>query len=165
MEKNSQNSDQNFKKIDCKSKEILDLIKNAPVYHKFCKVEARKSILGEKIITILADGRKETENIAKEGDWVVTNPDGEEYILSEKKFLSRDTSTNKDGVFIARGFCKAVKNPYSEPIEIMDSWGSVQRGGSWCFIADTCDVNGITNGEPYLIDELAFNDTYKIYKI
>jgi len=164
IEKFSETSELKFEKIDRKSPEILEALKNAPLYRKFGNIEARPTTPGEKITTILADGRKETENTANEGDWIVTNPNGEKYIISEKKFLSRYKKTDKDGIFSAKGFCKAIKNPYGKPIEIMASWGSPQTGDENCLIADICDEEGNISGEPYLIDGPVFINTYKSYQ-
>ena len=92
----------------------------------------------------------------------MTNPSGEQYIISEQKFFSRYEATETEGVYSAKGFCRAIKNPFGEPIEIMASWGSPQTGDENCMIADTCDENGANmGGEPYLIDGAAFAKTYK----
>ena len=47
------------------------------------------------------------------------------------------------------------------PIQIMASWGSPQTADQNCLIADTCDEQGKTSGEPYLIDGDVFAETYK----
>ncbi len=124
-------------------------------------VEARPAKVGEEITTILASGVKETRNKANEGDWIVTNPSGEQYIISEKKFLSRYETTDKVGPYSAKGYCRAIQNPFGKPIEIMASWGSAQTGDEKCLIADTCEATGKADGEPYLIDAAAFTETYK----
>ncbi len=61
-------------------------------YEKFAMVEVRPAKLGERIVTITADG-KETENTAKEGDVVVRNGTGarELYLLSKEKLEKRYT--------------------------------------------------------------------------
>jgi hypothetical protein len=100
-------------------------------------------------------------NKAGEGDWIMTNPGGEQYIISEKKFLGRYEATDESGVYSAKGYCRAITNPFGKPIEIMASWGSPQTGDERCLIADTCDASGKVDGEPYLIDADAFAKTYK----
>ena len=100
-------------------------------------------------------------NKAKAGNWIVTNPSGEKYIISEKKFVDRYEATNVIGTYSAKGYCRAITNPFREPIEIMASWGSPQTGDERCLIADTCDADGKMGGEPYLIDANAFAETYK----
>ncbi|MBW6441616.1 PGDYG domain-containing protein [Patescibacteria group bacterium] len=132
------------------------------MYQKKGTVLARKAVVGEKVITVLSGGSKETENIAGEDDWVVTNPSGEEYLISEKKFFSRYSKTVIPGVFKACGYCKAIRNPFGVPIEIMASWGSTQTGEADCFIADVCDSTGtMMDVEPYLIDGEVFFGTYE----
>lgn len=152
--------------IDRKAPEIMGAIATAPVYKKQGKVKARPAKPGESIITILHDGSNETTNMAKEGDWIVTNPSGERYIISREKFLSRyepdPHSFQGDGSYVAKGSCRAIVNPFGKPIEIMASWGQPQTGGTDCMIADTCDQDGSNlGGEPYLIDAAAFAETYK----
>jgi len=148
--------------IDRKAPEIISAITIAPVYKKQGIVNARPAVVGEGITTTLESGAKETENTAQEGDWIMTNPSGEQYIISEKKFFGRYEETSEDGVYKAKGSCRAIVNPFGKPIEIMASWGSPQTGGADCMIADTCDEDGSNlGGEPYLIDADAFAETYK----
>lgn len=150
-----------FKKIDRKSPEIMSALAEAPIFKKQGQVRARPAVEGEQIVTILASGAKETSNIAKVGDWVVTNPSEEQYLVSGKKFSDKYESSGTEGVYQAKGYCRAIKNPFGEPIEIMTSWKSPQTGDENCLIADACDANGENmNGEPYLIDGKAFTETY-----
>lgn len=150
-----------YRKIDRKAAEILTALANAPVFKKQGQVKARPAVTGEKIDTMIG-GVKETENTANEGDYIVTNPSGEQYIISGKKFTARYEATAEDGVYAAKGSCRAIVNPFSEPIEIMASWGSPQTGGADCLIADVCTDDGSSqDGEPYLIDASAFAESYK----
>jgi hypothetical protein len=148
--------------VDRKAPEILSALKTAPIYKKQGRVNARPGVVGEQITTTLEGGAKETVNTANEGDWVVTNPSGEQYIISDNKFLGRyEQAADEDGVYKAKGYCRAVKNPFGQPVEIMASWGSPQIGDENCMFADTCDAAGKVDGEPYLIDADAFVKTYK----
>lgn len=151
-----------FKEVDRKSPEIMSALVDAPVYKKFAAVIARQAIPGEEVITILKDGRLETKGVAAEGDFVVTNPTGEKYILSAEKFLPRYLAANEEGVYIANGHVRAIKNPTGVPIVIQASWGESQYGDENCFIVDVCDDGGIDMaGEPYLIDSDSFFETYR----
>ena len=148
--------------IDRKSADIMTALSTASVFQKQGLVEARPAIAGEKLETKLASGASETNNTANEGDWIVTNPAGEQYIISEQKFLSRYEPTDTDGTYKAKGSCRAIKNPFGTPIEIMASWGEPQTGDENCMIADTCNADGDNmGGEPYLIDGAAFAETYQ----
>lgn len=72
-------------------REYLPLLdENGWIYDKFTEVEARIAVPGEKVITETSDG-KETENIAKPGDFVVRNltKAREQYILSSEKLAVR----------------------------------------------------------------------------
>ena len=150
-----------FQQIEWKSPEIMSALAEAPVYKKQGRVEARLATVGEEITTTLEGGAKETVNRANEGDRIVTNPSGEQYIISEKRFLDRYEATDESGMYSAKGYCRAIPNPFGKPIEIMASWGSPQTGDERCLIADTCDASGKVDGEPYLIDADAFAKTYK----
>jgi len=150
-----------YKPINRKSSAISALLDESPVYQKQGEVNARPANTGEAITTELKSGTTETTNTAKPGDWIVTNPSGEQYIISGEKFFNRYQPTSKTGVYAAKGFCRAVQNPFGEPIQIMASWGEVQVGDEHCFIADVCNAAGVRDGEPYLIDADAFRDTYQ----
>ncbi len=151
-----------YRKIDRKAAEILAALANAPVFKKQGQVKAHLAVVGEEVTTTLGSGKKETENKANEGDYIVTNPSGEQYIISGKKFTARYEATAEDGVYAAKGSCRAIVNPFGEPIEIMASWGSPQTGEADCMIADVCTDDGSSqDGEPYLIDAAAFAETYK----
>lgn len=161
MEHTPNSPEKEYSFLDRKSPEILSLLENAPLYRKYGTVKARTALAGEKISTILEDGTIETaDNVAKMSDFIITNPSGEEYIISTEKLGQRYDSTDEDGIYKAKGYCKAIKNPYDKPIEILASWGEPQIGDADCMIADTCDLNGIVDGEPYIIQLKAFVNTY-----
>jgi PGDYG protein len=149
------------KQVDRMSAEINQLLATAPVYKKIGTVKARIAQSGEKVDTVLVSGVVETTNLTKEGDYIVTNPSGEEYIISGVKFSSRYEESDIVGVYNATGYCKAISNPYQESIEIFASWGEPQIGDDKCLFADTCDAKGDKMGNsPYLIDYNAFYKTY-----
>lgn len=163
MEKISKakNNEGLFQRIDRKSIEIMHALAEAPLYKKTGSVNAYLARGGEKIETNLESGFKETEKTACEGDWIVTNPTGEKYLLSAQTFRERYEPTGDTTTYVAKGYCRAVANPFKKPIEIAASWGSLQTGDAYCFVADTCNKNGVTNGEPYLIDAHVFRETYR----
>ncbi|HBM45457.1 MAG: hypothetical protein UT05_C0009G0014 [Parcubacteria group bacterium GW2011_GWF2_38_76] len=150
-----------FQFVNRKSTEIMEALAKAPIYKKQGQVTARPAVNGEEITTTLESGAKETVNRANEGDWIVTNPSGEQYIIPEKKFFGRYEATSVTGTYVAKGYCRAIYNPLGNPIEIMASWGSLQTGDERCLIADACDADGKMDGEPYIIDADAFAKTYK----
>ncbi|MBP7774484.1 hypothetical protein KA078_01700 [Candidatus Woesebacteria bacterium] len=139
----------------------MEALTEAPVFRKKGIVTARPAVAGELVTTTLASGATETVNSAKSGDWIITNPSREQYIITQAKFESRYEPTEEDGIYRAKGFCRAILNPFEKPIQIMASWGEPQTGDERCMIADTCDENGENMGEePYLIDGDAFAETY-----
>jgi PGDYG protein len=148
--------------IDRKAPAILAALAVAPIYKKQGRVHARPAVAGEHITTTLATGVKETDNTASEGDYIVTNPSGEQYIISGQKFAARYEAGAEAGVYAAKGFCRAIVNPFGEQITILASWGSPQVGDADCLIADVCAADGTGEGEPYLIDAASFAATYKL---
>lgn len=158
---NQESEDVMFEKTDRKSPEIMAALAEAPIFKKQGHVQARPAVEGEQIVTKLASGAEETTNTAKANDWVMTNPSGEQYIIGKEKFFGRYEPSNTEGTYQAKGYCRAIQNPFGKPIEIMASWGSPQTGDENCLIADICDANGENmGGEPYLIDSKAFAETY-----
>jgi hypothetical protein len=149
-------------KIDRQSPEIMSALATAPIYEKYGRVKARRAIAGEEITTILENGATETVGRANPSDWVITNPGGEQYIISDKKFLARYEATDEAGVYRAMGYCRAIPNNFDGPIEMNSSLGSVRRGDETSFIADHCDAKGNLAGSPYIIDDEAFFETYKL---
>ncbi len=150
-----------YRKVDRKSPEIIRALSTAKIFKKRGRVKARLATVGEEVITIFKDGAQETANRATFGDWVITNPLGEQYIISGVKFLERYESTGEVGVYNAKGYCRAIRNPFCQPIEIMASWGQPQFGDENCWLADTCDTIGNMGGEPYIIEAAAFAETYE----
>jgi hypothetical protein len=152
-----------YVRIDRKAPEIMRALATAPIFRKQGQVQARHTEGNEKVVTILVSSTEETRNTANSDDWAVTNPSGEQYILSDALFQKRYEATDRDGVYDAKGCCRAIKNPFGKPIEILAFWGEVQVGDENCLIVEMCDENGtILDGEPYLIDGLSFTETYKL---
>src|SRR4051812_7650519 len=84
------------------------------VYRKVTIVRARPASVGEKIITVTSDG-KETENVAKENDWLVENNTEarEEYLISDEKFRARHEQAGDIAFggwlsYMAKGKCQAI---------------------------------------------------------
>ncbi len=154
-------SDSSFVPVDRMAPEVKEALDAAPVFKKQGSVRARQAEAGEVVVTMLKNGQEETRNAANEGDFIVTNPDGEEYIVPGKKFNARYEVGAEDGVYLAKGFVRAATNPFGKPIEIMASWGEAQRGDERCLFADVCDEKGNRDGSPYIIAADEFARTYK----
>ena len=82
-----------FKSID--PQEFAESLKSAedyvPQYYaKTARISARPGKVGEEIVTKMKDGHTETKNtVQAEGDMVVTNPNGEQYIVDAKTFAKK----------------------------------------------------------------------------
>lgn len=121
---------------------------------KFARVMARQGIEGEEIITVMADGLEETRNVVKVDEngnpgWVLTNPDGEQYIVPDATFNKKyeidpenpDVYKPKGGPVIS---CKTNEN-----IEFTAPWGEpmkIEAGGS-LIINNPNDIYGIQKTE------------------
>lgn len=142
--------------LDKSQQALIARIKVSSRFDKQAIVRARKGRIGEIIHTILADGTVETTNTAKDGDIIVTNPGGEQYIMSKDKFRSRYAFTGEKGVFKATGTVQAIKNPLRQPISITAPWGEQQYGDENCWLAIPVD----SNETPYIIGAKEFDSTY-----
>ncbi len=138
---------------------VEGLIANGAVvktYAKFARVQAREAQEGEVIETILADGHKETSNKANAGDWIVTNPGGESYIVPGNKFGKKYEPAPELGEGWYKptgGVAKFLQ--VTEDISFICSWGEAQnmRAGSFINVTSLDDIYGIAEQE--------FHDTYK----
>lgn len=156
--------------IDRKSPDLMDKLANARLYKKIGVVHARPAVAGEMIVTFI-NGIEETTNTANEGDVVVTGAAGEQYIIGGDKFRSRYTpiasaeDINGNLAYQASGHCRAIRNPFGGPVEILASWGEAQYGDENCYFADACDAEGNGDLEPYIIEGKAFEDTYGLVPV
>lgn len=155
------------KEVDRHGEEITKALDSyGQIYKKQGEVQARQATKEEEVVTIMksSTGEVETKNKAMPGDWIVTNPGGEEYVLKPEKFAARyEPKEGADGVFAAKGYCVAVKNPFESAITMKASWGEMQNGAADCMIADTYEYQtGKRGGEPYIIAKKEFDQTYKV---
>ena len=129
----------------------------AQTYTKFARIQAEKAKGGEAIETILADGTKETTNVANPGDWIVTNPGGERYIVPAEKFVKK----YEPAVELGEGWFKPTGGNQSfiqidADMDILASWGEVQhlKKGAYLNVTNLNDIYGVAEQE--------FHDTYKL---
>jgi PGDYG protein len=135
---------------------------SARMYRKTGTVNIERVAESTSVVTTIINKNgtfTETTNVATPGSYIVTNPGGERYVLDKNTVKNRYEHIEND-VFAAKGLCKAVENPFKQPIKLMASWGEMQYGDSDCYIAVTCDEHGVTTSDPYLIDREAFERTY-----
>ena len=114
--------------------------------------------------TVLADGTKETSNVAEPGDVIVTGVGGERWVVKPETFQARYVlKRSGKAIYIARGQIVAFQNPFGRPICMMAPWGEMQYGSEDCMIADVVDpATQQSAGEPYLIAGEEFAQTYKL---
>jgi hypothetical protein len=147
--------------IDLSTPETTLALSSAQRYSKRGTVQARMAVEREEVVTTLANGLEETRNVAAPGDWVVTNPTGEVYVLSDETFNKRYYEAGDK--YYARGMCRAIVNPYPHPIEILAPWGEKQFGDEDCIIAVVYDPETPEEVGPdrYLIGRKEFVATYR----
>ncbi len=142
--------------VDTSYPALRQKIEHGKRFDKQGKVTAVRVTTDTAVTTTLADGTVETTNTAHAGDWIVTNPGGEQYTMSDEKFTKKYASTDESGVFKAIGTVRAIKNPLKTAIIITAPWGEEQHGGSDCWLA----YPDGTNEGAYIIGGAEFNDTY-----
>jgi hypothetical protein len=132
------------------------------VYRKTGEIRARRAVATRAVVTVLADGTEETKNTAAPGDFIVTGPGGEEYVLKRDTFLARyRAKPRKRGVYLPCGTIVAAPNPFACSISLKAPWGEMQNGSADCVIADTIDPKtGKRKRQPYLIARAEFERTY-----
>lgn len=153
------------KEVDRHGEEIRGgLDSHGQIYKKQGEVTAMQVSVETPVTTTLADGTKETTNKAMPGDFIVTNPGGEQYVLKPEKFQARyEPKEGAEGTYTAKGYCVAIKNPFNAPITMKASWGEMQVGAADCMVADTYEyATGKRGGEPYIIARKEFEQTYKL---
>ena len=139
--------------VDLNSTEYNDALENSKWYKKSVEIKARQAISQEKVKTEL----DATKNIAEPGDWIVTNPGGEQYVIKPEKFAKLyEKKENEPGIFVSKGVpVRAIRT--EKNITFTAPWGekqSVKAGG--------CVIDN--NGERYGIDGKTFDETYKEVK-
>lgn len=142
---------------------VVELVKQGAEiksYRKFAVVTARQGTLGEVVVTKMKNGLEETRNtigVDELGnlDWIITNPDGEEYVVKDKKFKERyevlDASANtyqpkkEVNYFIQTTYNLTFTAPWGEEMTI--------KKGGYLNITNIREIYGIQKDE--------FLNTYK----
>jgi hypothetical protein len=148
--------------VDLSTEEWTDKFAGAPIYRKTALVHIRPALPGERVVTILADGTEETYNIASEDQVVVTNPSGEQQIISLEKAVQRYDLTDTPGLFLAKGMVRVIDSPFDHSISILAPWGTLQRGDAGCKIVALYDPDepAVVSVDRYIIGKDEFFETY-----
>ena len=134
------------------------LIANGAVinwYAKFARITARPGIVGEEIVTNTSEGIETKNTIEEEGDMVVTNPDGEEYIIKSAIFTKRYEATEVPGVYKPKGGPQQFIQ-IEEPISFIAPWGQEMN------IAADGYLNVTNPDDLYGIQPQEFAETYAL---
>lgn len=157
MKKEKYNNDLGFYSRISNIKEyVSEQIENGVPYYfykKFSKINAEQGTLGQIVKT-----KKGKEIVNKDSngnlDWIVTNPNGEKFIVPHKTFASRyETKVGPDGKHAPiSNVIKAIQ--IFQDISFTASWGSEMKIKAGGFL-DITNLNDI-----YGIQEKDFNETY-----
>lgn len=146
--------------VDLHDAEHTERFRFAPLWQKKAVVEARQVKEPEFLDTVLANGFLETSREVPVGHWIITNPGGEKYAVSDEKFHSRYESIG-DGKYKAKGLIRAYSNPTGRNVEIMAPWGEKQFGDTRCMFATAIGENFEPTEDCYIIGGDEFEDTYE----
>ena len=154
-----------FKIIDDMKTYAENLMQHFPVQfaQKTAQVKARKGKLNEEVDTrarVLHDGRmyvmSETKNkVTMENSMIVTNPDGEEYILKPEKFALRYDCTHYEDIYAAK----------SDVIQFVYLNENIVFQSPWCgdmFAHEGAALNVTHLNDIYCIQNCLFDNTYSI---
>lgn len=126
---------------------------NTITIQKTASVTAIQAQGGEPIETVMKNGLVETTNVAKPGDFIITNPSGERYVVPEGKFNARYDPAG-DGHYVPKS------NPLQamrlrEDVEFKTRWGDMKivKGGVLVRNGPD-DLHGIQSSE--------FRETYSV---
>jgi hypothetical protein len=148
-----------FKKVDNIAEYVREGIKSGKLtvdeVAKFARIHARQGTLGEEIITKMNNGLEETRNTVtadeKTGEpgWVVTNPDGEEYIVADSTFKNKyEIDSENPEQYKPKGG-PVLSSQINEHIEFEAPWGEtmkIETGGS-LILSGPEDIYGIQKDE------------------
>ncbi len=156
----------NFRKIENIKEYLTEGLKcgrfQSNAYQKSGEITARVGKIGEKIVTVMANGLQETKNTVTTDEngnpgWVVTNSTGEQYIVTDSVFKKK-----YERIAETEDSFKPVWNPITaaqidENICFSAPWGEIQNivsGGYLVFNELYDDIYGVQQGE--------FNETYTL---
>ncbi len=126
----------------------------AETFKKNVMIGAIQATAETPVATVLSDGHVETQNTAKPGDFIVTNPSGEQYVIGEEKFKSKyEPVEDQPGIYRAIGApIKAMQ--IDSDISFKAPWGEGMHMRAGDFIVDA------GNGDRYGIAQKEFEETY-----
>lgn len=146
--------------VDLQTGELNERFLIAPLWQKKAVVEARQVTETEFLDTVLANGFLETSREVPPGHWIITNPGGEKYAVTNEKFWTRYEDMG-GGKFKAKGLIRAYSNPTGKNVEITAPWGEKQFGDTRCMFATAIGENFEPTKDCYIIGGEEFEDTYE----
>lgn len=152
-------------KLDLTTDEFTALFAAAPVYRKSAVVSIREAQPGERVVTVMGDGREETAVTCSGGEPVITNPGGEQYVpMGGWEQVGRRYDPLAGGLWLAKGMVRAFPNPTGAEVSITAPWGEEQHQGPDCLLAvEYLPASpGEIGSDRYLIGAAEFAETYAL---
>ncbi|MDR2934191.1 MAG: hypothetical protein LBU68_02830, partial [Rickettsiales bacterium] len=137
----------------------LDAGLRPELYIKNKPIRARPGKIGEIIITKMANGHIETTRTIKSADeFIITNPDCEEYVIDRAQLTERYQKSDTDGLYYPKNLPQEIIFTPID-IEFIASWGeqmNIKSGGA-------LNITNRANGYVYGIQADEFTNTYTKY--
>lgn len=130
---------------------------NAPVFRMTATVDkshVRVAETDEEVVTVI-NGKEETRNTAKTGDYIITGPNGEDYVIKAAGFpgLYEEDAGNPSR-YVSKHLIRALV--LTEDTELTAPWGEKQRAEKGGVVASPVD----NPKDIYLIGKGAFEAMY-----
>lgn len=146
--------------IDLHTGELSERFLDAPLWYSRAVVEARQVKETEHLDTILDNGFLESTCEVPAGHWIVTNPGGNDYAMSNEEFQERFEPIG-EGKFQEKGAIRAYSNPTGKSVEVVGLNGEKQVGDRLCYFVCAIGENFEPTNERYIISLDEFEATYK----
>ncbi len=131
-------------------KKLLASNKEIKSYIKIANIRAEVAQGGENVLTVLENGTVETFFVANKGDYIITNPAGEQYVVTKEKFVQRYEPCFELGKNCYKP--KPVVQKFiqtDEDICLIGSWGNEQfiKAGGFINITEEDNIYGCAKEE------------------
>lgn len=146
-------------KIDLFIPKVTEMFNNSTIYRKSVLVDATQVSTPQVLETVLENGLVETTRTVDVGEWIVTNPNGEQYAIIDEKFKAR--YVKELNRYRAKGRAFVIPNFTDGDVEITAPWGEPQYGDKDCYFASATDEKGNISNDRYIIGGKEFLETYE----
>lgn len=150
-----------FKKVDVAAYALglIDSGVKPNFYTKTVRVKARKGTVGDILVTRMKSGLVETVNTVKhDGDFILTNPSGEEYIIPKATFEAKYNPVPNEQSEYSPKPSPQLFLRINESISFTAPWGEAMNIAAGGFL----NVTDIKKKDVYGIQKEEFLETYSL---